>query len=86
MAGVGFLRSLWENPIWEGVWPYLDPMESVCLRTASVVWIVPGKYVPHGELFFFSSQKEPTSAPNSETLSSFINPGIRLACLSADVL
>ena len=24
MAGVGFLQSLWEKPIWEGVWPCLD--------------------------------------------------------------
>ena len=41
------------RPIWEGVWPYLDPMDRVCLRTASVEWNVPGKYGPHGELFFF---------------------------------
>ena len=40
------------TPIWEGVWPYLDPWDSVCLRTASVEWNVPGKYGPHGELFF----------------------------------
>ena len=36
MAGVGFLQSLWEKPIWEGVWSYFDPMDSVCLRTASM--------------------------------------------------
>ena len=30
MAGVGFLQSLWEMPTWEGVWPHLDPMDSVC--------------------------------------------------------
>ena len=23
MASDGFLQSLWEKPIWEGVWPYL---------------------------------------------------------------
>ena len=28
--------SLWEKQTWEGVWPYLDPMDSVCLRTASM--------------------------------------------------
>ena len=59
MAGVGLLQSLWEKPIWEGVWPYLDPMDSVCLRTASMEWNVSGKYGPHGELFFFLIQKEP---------------------------
>ena len=35
MASVGFLQSLWEKPIWEGVWPYLDPMDGACFRTAS---------------------------------------------------
>ena len=53
MAGVGILHSLWEKPIWEGVWPYLDPLDSVCSRTASMEWNVPGKYGPHRELFFF---------------------------------
>ena len=43
MASVGFLQSLWEEPIWEGVWPHLDPMDSVFLRTASTEWKVPGK-------------------------------------------
>ena len=52
MAGVGFLQSLWEKPSCEGVWAYLDPMDTVCLRTASMEWNVPGKYGPHGELFF----------------------------------
>ena len=58
MAGGGFLQSLWEKLVWEGVWPCLDPMDSVCLRTASVEWNVPAKYGPHGELFFFLMQKE----------------------------
>ena len=70
MAGVGFLQSLWEKPIWEGVWPYLNPMDSACVRTASTVWNVPGKYWPHGELFFFLIQKEPAKVPDRDTLSS----------------
>ena len=36
VAAVGFLQSLWEKPIWEGVWFYLDRMDSVCLHTASI--------------------------------------------------
>ena len=36
MAGVGFLQSLWEKTIWEGVWPFWDPMDSACSRTASM--------------------------------------------------
>ena len=60
-VGVGFLQSLWEKPMWEGVWPYLDPMDSVCLRTASMEWNVPGKYGLDGELFFFLIQKEPAT-------------------------
>ena len=38
--------------IWEAIWPFLDPMDSVCLRTATVKWNVWGSYGPHGELFF----------------------------------
>ena len=55
------------KPICEGVWLYLDPMDGVCLRTASVEWNVPGKFGPHGELFFFQIQKEPALAPVGET-------------------
>ena len=69
MAGAGFLQRLYEKPIWEGVWPYLDPIDSVCLRTASIVWNVPGKYGPHGELFFFLIQKEPATMLGSEIFS-----------------
>ncbi len=46
--------------LWESVWLYLDPRDSVRLRTASTHWNVPGKYGPHGELFFFLLTKEPT--------------------------
>ena len=42
MAGVWFFQSLWEKPIWEGVWPNFDPMDSVSLRTASGEWNVSG--------------------------------------------
>ena len=86
MAGVGFLQSLWEMPIWEGVWSHLDPMDSVCLRTASMEWNVPGKYGPHGELLFFFIKKEPATMPDGETFSPFINADIRTPFFSADVL
>ena len=76
MAGGGFLQSLWEKPIWEGVWPNLDPMDSVCLRTASVEWNVPGKCGPHRELFFFLIQKEPAAEQVGETFSPFFNTDI----------
>ena len=73
MAGDGFLLSFWKKPIWEGVWPYVDPMDSVCLRTAPAEWYVPGKCGPHGELFFFLIQKEPAMALGSESFSSFFD-------------
>ena len=60
-------------------------MDSVFFRTASMEWNVPGKYGPHGEPPFFLIQKEPAIAPNSETFSPFINPGIRFPCFSTDV-
>ena len=47
-------------PLWEEVlWPCLDAWDSVRLRTASTQWNVPGRYGPHGELFFFLLKKEP---------------------------
>ena len=73
MVGAGFVQSLWEKPIWEGVWPYLDPMDSVpyaqrhgveCARKV-------------GELFFFLIQKDPAMVPGSETFSPFLNADIR---------
>ena len=67
MAGVGFFQSLW---------PYLDPMDSVCLRTASTEWNVPGEYGPHGELFFFLIQNEPAMVSGSQNFSPFFNADI----------
>ena len=47
-------------PLWEEVlWPFLDAWDSVRLRTNSTQWNVPGRYGPHGELFFFLLKKEP---------------------------
>ena len=86
MAGVGFLQSLWEKPIWESVRSCLDPMDSVCLRTASVEWNVAGKYGPHGELIFLLIQKEPATEQVGETFSPFFNADIRTTLFSADVL
>ena len=40
-------------------WPFLDAWDSVRLRTTSSQWIVPGRYGPYGELFFFLLKKEP---------------------------
>ena len=52
------LRSLAEKPICEGVWPYLDAMDTVRLRTVSMEWNMPEKYGPHGVLLFFASKDE----------------------------
>ena len=45
--------KMWGKPEWERVWLYLDPWDSVRLRTASTHWNVTKQYGPHGELFFF---------------------------------
>ena len=63
-----------------------SPWDGVCLRIASVEWNVPGKYGPHGELFFFLFQKEPATVLGSETFSPFFNADIRTLLFSADVL
>ena len=54
-VGSGLILPLWE----EVLWPFLDAWDSVRLRTASTQWNVPGRYGPHGELFFFLLKKEP---------------------------
>ena len=51
--------DFWGKPLLEKVWPFLDPWDSVRQRTASTHWNVPGKYGPHGELFFFFIKKKP---------------------------
>ena len=86
MAGVGSLPLLWEKPSWEGVWPYWDPMDSVCLRTASMERNVPRKYGPHGELFFFLILKEPATELVCETFSPVFNADMRTLLFSANVL
>ena len=53
-----FCKRCEEVPFWEGVWFCLNPWSSVRLRAASTYWNVPGKYGPHGELFFFLIKKE----------------------------
>ena len=47
---------------------------------------MPGKYGPHGELFFVLIQKELATLPGSETFSPFFNADIRTSLFSADVL
>ena len=43
--------EVWDKPLWESVWPHLDPWDSVRLRTGSTHWNVPKKYGPNGKLF-----------------------------------
>ena len=66
--------------------PYLDPLDSVCLRTESAEWHAAGKCGPHGELSFFLIQKELATEPVGETFSPFFNADIRTPLFSADVL
>ena len=54
-VGSGLILPLWE----EVLRLCLDVRDSVRLRTASTQWNVPGRYGPHGELFFFFLKKEP---------------------------
>ena len=54
----GTVPKMWDIPLWESVWPCLDPWDSVRLRTASTHWNVPGKYGPHGEFFFLSEEAD----------------------------
>ena len=68
---------MWKKLLCERVWPYLDPWDSVRLRTASTHWNVSVKYGPHGELFFFLLKKKPM------VLSELVEFG---PCFSADTV
>ena len=57
--GSGVVSKMWDKPLWERVWPYFDPWDSVRVRTASTHWNVPKKYGPHGEIFHFLPKKQP---------------------------
>ena len=57
-------QSCGAKTLCEKVRPYLGPWDSARLRTASTHWNVPGKYGPHGELFFFLIKKEQVVTSN----------------------
>ena len=71
---------MWERPFWEGVWPHLDPWDSVRLRTTSTHWNPPGKCGLHGELFFFLIQKEPVVASNEVLPNPLVSAETLKAC------
>ena len=66
--------------MWEGVWSYFDPWDSVRLRTASTHWNAPGKYGRHGELSFFLTQKEPVVASNEVVPNPHVSAETLKAC------
>ena len=74
------------KPIWESVWPFLDPWNSVCV-CAQHSWS--GMYqgsTGRTASSFFLIQKEPETMQDSDTFSPFINADIRTPFFSADVL
>ena len=79
-VGTRILQKMWERPFWEGVWPCLDLWDSVRLRTASTCWDAPGKYGPHGELFFFLTKKEPVAVSNEVPSNPFVSAETLKAC------
>ena len=85
--GSGMVPELWHKPLWDKVWPHLDPWDSVRPRTASTHWNVPEKYGPHGELFFFFIKMEqmvashevlPNPCVSAETLKACALVGLHL--------
>ena len=61
-------RGRTSGPCWEGMWPFLDAWEVVGLRTTTRVWNVAEEYGPFAELFFFLTEKEPTSHAKAVSL------------------
>ena len=78
-VGANILQKMWEGLHWEGVWPHPDPWDVVGLRTTSSVWNVPGKYGPHGELFFFLI-KEPFALTQAVQFKPFVPAETLEAC------
>ena len=74
--------EMWDKPLWDRVWSHLDPWVCVPPRTAPTHWNVPGKYEPHGELFFFFKKEEQVVGSN-EVLP---NPSVSAERLKACVL
>ena len=66
-------------PLWEEVlWPLLDAWVTLHLRTTSLKWNVPGRYGPHGELFFFHLEKEPLVRGELFRIGHAVLRGIRI--------
>ena len=81
VVGAKILQKRWEGPYWEGVWPSLDPLDVVRLRTSSSYWNVPGKYGPHSELFFFFLiKKEPVALSKAVPFKPFVSSKTLKAC------
>ena len=69
LCGTVILQQMWGNAILGRRLALLGPVGQRALahsvhllersRTASTYWNAPGKYGPHGELFFFLIKKEP---------------------------
>ena len=59
---------------------FLDPWGVVGLRASSSVRDVPGKYGPHGELFFFLIKKEPFALTKAVDFKPFVPAETRKAC------
>ena len=72
-VGTKILKDMWEGTFWEGVWPCLDPWDSVRLRTASTCRNLPVKCRPHGELFFLLIKKEVVVATNDVSSNPFVS-------------
>ena len=71
MAGFGFLQSLWEKPIWEGVWHITwIPWDCVCVFTHSIRGVECARevYGRHCELFFLLIKKEPATSAGQRDL------------------
>ena len=73
-VGTKNLQKMWDGPFWEGVWPCLDPWDSVRLRT-------PRKCGPAWRALFLSlSRREPVVALHDVSSNSFVSAETLKAC------
>ena len=73
-VGTKILRKMREGPFWEGVWPCMDPWDSVHLLER------PGKVWAACRALFLSIKKEPVVATKNVSSNSFVSAETLKAC------
>ena len=75
IAGANILqkkKKCGKGPVGMGFWPFLDPWDVVGFAHNIQRLECPGKYGPHGELFFFVIKKKPDALTKAVEFRLFV--------------